>query len=89
MPGIRVSTRKGSIEIGVMEVPGRKQKALYRTRGANIDVLAYFRSDGCADDFQKAIDWIADEWNRHNDELCGGASPSASASGSQSDFTKD
>lgn len=32
-------------------------------------MLAYFRSEGCADDFQKAIDWIADEWERHNATL--------------------
>lgn len=71
MPGIRVTTKTGEIEIGVMTVPGRKQKALYRTRSTQksaIDVLAYFLSDDCAEKFQKDIDWIADELARSNDE---------------------
>lgn len=49
-----------------MELPNRKQKALYKTRGANIDVLAYFRNNQCADEFSDAINWIVEQWEAHN-----------------------
>lgn len=61
---MKVETRSGEIEIGVMSVPGRKGKALYKTRGANIDLLAYFRNDDCAEEFEKALDWIIEEFER-------------------------
>lgn len=62
-----VTTRNGSIEIGTMAIPGRKNKALYRTRGANIEVLAYFRSDHAAERFDEALDWMIAEWEKREE----------------------
>jgi len=59
MPGIIIDVPgKGSIEFGTMTIPNRKSKALYRTRGAMVEVLAYFRSDDCAEQFEKIIDFM-------------------------------
>lgn len=43
---------------GVMSIPNRKSKALYKTRGCMTEVLAYFKSDDDAEDFQFMIDKI-------------------------------
>lgn len=61
--GIQIDTKNGTIQFGVMTVPNRKQKALYISRGANIDVLAYFTSDENAERFDKALDMVIDEWD--------------------------
>lgn len=49
---------KGEIEFGVTSLPNRKAKALYRMRGANMEILAYFRTDEEASDFNKDLDFI-------------------------------
>lgn len=64
MSGIRITMKSGDVEFGVMSIPNRKQKALYQTRGANIDILAYFRSDGCAEEFETMLNWIIREFRR-------------------------
>lgn len=51
---------KGSVEFGVTCLPNRKGKVLYMTRGAMIEPLAYFRSDECAEEFEKILDFIVD-----------------------------
>jgi len=55
---------KGKVEFGVTSLTGRKAKALYRMRGANMEILAYFRTDEDADAFNKDLDFII--------ENCGG-----------------
>lgn len=54
---------KGSVEFGVTSIPNRKGKALYTTRGAMLEPLAYFKSDDCAEQFEKVIDFIVDNLN--------------------------
>lgn len=49
------------IEFGVMAIPRRKQKALVELRGANIDVLGYFRSNFAAERFECMLNEIV-EW---------------------------
>ena len=49
---------KGSVEFGVLSLPNRKSKALYRIRGAMVEILAYFRSDEDAEAFKKDLDFI-------------------------------
>jgi hypothetical protein len=58
--GIKIETKDNKVEFGVMSIPNRKQKVLYCTRGAMIDMLAYFRSDEHAEKFEKIIDFIID-----------------------------
>jgi hypothetical protein len=54
---------KGSVEFGVTSLPNRKCKALYTTRGAMLEPLAYFKSDECAEQFEKVLDFIVDNLN--------------------------
>ncbi len=69
MAGIKIKIKdKGEIEFGVMSLPNRKSKALYKTRGAMIEILAYFCSDDCADEFQKAIDFMIDNMPQRRGE---------------------
>jgi len=56
-------TGKGSVEFGVTSIPNRKSKALYTTRGAMVEPLAYFKSDECAEEFEKVLDFIVDNLN--------------------------
>ena len=59
MSGIKIETRgKGTIEFGVMSLPNRKSKILYKTRGCMTETLAYFRSDECADEFEKIMEFM-------------------------------
>ena len=59
MSGIRIEARgKGTIEFGVMSLPNRKSKILYKTRGCITEPLAYFKSDECADQFEKIIEFM-------------------------------
>ena len=51
---------KAAVEFGVASLPNRKSKILYKKRGAMVEPLAYFRSDSCADEFQKILDFIVD-----------------------------
>lgn len=46
-------------KFGVEKIPNRKNKALVKYRGAMVEVLAYFRSDDDAEEFQKIIDLIS------------------------------
>ena len=48
------------IEFGVTSLPNRRSKALFKMRGANIDILAYFRNDGCAEQFMNLIDSLVE-----------------------------
>jgi hypothetical protein len=63
-------------------------------------LYAFSNTQMCADYISNNLAGVPIEWNARpdpmteyikklDDELCGGASPSASASGSQSGFTKD
>ena len=45
----------GGLGIGIMEMPGRKSKALYATRDNIVYPLAYFRSDAYADEAEKLL----------------------------------
>ena len=56
MSGLRIQTQDRDIEFGVTEIPNRKSKCLYKMRGANLEVMAYFRNDDCADEFSRLID---------------------------------
>ena len=60
MSGIAFDFKDGKIEFGVMRLPNRRNACLYKMRGANVDVLAYFRSDGCAEDFECLLDKLID-----------------------------
>jgi hypothetical protein len=59
---IRITVKdKGNVEFGVMSIPGRKSKCLYRVMGlGKIVPLAYFRDDQCAEEFNEIIDFIVD-----------------------------
>jgi hypothetical protein len=59
MSAIRIEWRDGiKVEFGVTRLPNRRNPALYKMRGANMDVLAYFRSEGDAEDFERLLDYI-------------------------------
>ena len=58
MTGIRIESKKGNAEFGVMSIPTRKSKFLYRKRGAMIEPLAYFRTDQNAEEFEKIIELL-------------------------------
>ena len=58
MSSIRIETNSGVVEFGVMSIPNRKSKCLYRTRGGMVEVLAYFTSDQNADEFNRIIEII-------------------------------
>ena len=58
MSSIRIETKAGIVEFGVMSIPNCKSKCLYKTRGARVEVLAYFISDQQADEFNKIIEII-------------------------------
>lgn len=56
--GIKIETKNNTVEFGVMNIPNRKQRALYCTRGVMVEILAYFRSDEHADKFNKIIEFM-------------------------------
>lgn len=59
--GLRIERTDGqSVEFGVASVPYRKSKALYRMRGCQMDVLAYFRNDEDAATFDRLLDFIVE-----------------------------
>ena len=59
MSAIKYEFKDGAkVEFGVTRLPNRRNPALYRMRGANCDVLAYFRNDGCAKDFERLLDYL-------------------------------
>lgn len=59
MSAIKIEWKDGSkVEFGVTRLPNRVNPALYKMRGANVDVLAYFRSNGDAEDFERLLDYI-------------------------------
>lgn len=58
MSGCKIEGPRGSVEFGVMQIPDRKSRCLYAMRGAMIEPLAYFRTDECADRFERVIDYL-------------------------------
>ena len=57
--GFRIEFSDGQkVEFGVTTIPRRKRKALYKMRGCQMDVLAYFCSDDDADQFDQMLDWL-------------------------------
>lgn len=59
MSAIRIEWKDGAkVEFGVTRLPNRRNPALYKMRRANCDVLAYFRSDDDAKDFERLLDYI-------------------------------
>lgn len=59
MSAIKIEWKDGSkVEFGVTRIPNRVNPALYKMRGVNVDVLAYFRSNGDAEDFERLLDYI-------------------------------
>lgn len=61
--GIYMSApQKGVVEFGVTKIPGRKSKALYKIRGEHMEILAYFKTDQQAEEFEKIMDFIADNF---------------------------
>jgi hypothetical protein len=59
---IRITTPKGDIELGVTTAACRKRPFLFIMRGANMDILAYFRNDEDAITFRKALGSIVEAW---------------------------
>ena len=62
---IRVTTPKGDIEFGVTTAACRKRPFLFLMRGANMDILAYFRNDEDAIAFRKVLKSIVEAWEAH------------------------
>ena len=58
MAGISIESGAGKIEFGVMSLPNRKSKMLYRSYGSEVDILAYFRSDRDAEKFEEVLNFI-------------------------------
>lgn len=59
MSAIKIEWKDGSkVEFGVTRLPNRVNPALYKMRGANVDVLAYFRSEDDAENFERLLDYI-------------------------------
>ena len=59
MSSIKIETKNnGTMEFGVMKIPDRKSRALFVTRGAMVEVLAYFRSDDQAERFENLLDFM-------------------------------
>lgn len=56
--GIRFENRRDSVEFGVTKLPNRKSKCLYLARGAQLEPVAYFRSDEDAERFNRALECI-------------------------------
>ncbi len=61
---IKIITKTQTIEFGVSRLPNRKNKVLYKLRGAMVEPLAYFRNDECADEFDKMLNRIVEILNR-------------------------
>ncbi len=61
---IKIVTKTETIEFGVTALPNRKNKILYKARGATLEALAYFRNDECADEFDKMLNRIIEIINR-------------------------
>lgn len=66
---IRFETPKGGIEFGVATAAFRKRPFLFLMRGANMDILAYFRNDEDAVAFRKALGFIVEAWQAHEREV--------------------
>jgi len=62
---IRVTTPKGDIEFGVTTASCRVRPFLFLMRGANMDILAYFRNDEDAIAFRKVLGSIVEAWEDH------------------------
>lgn len=55
---------KTSVAFGVMRLPNRARPALVKFHGANVDVLAYFRSDAAAESFEALLDTVIEKMNK-------------------------
>lgn len=55
-----VTTKRGEIRFGTTNVPNRTSIALYRQRGAQLEVLAWFRSVEDAERFERILFSIGD-----------------------------
>jgi hypothetical protein len=65
MTGISFRFKDGTkVEFGVSKFPHRKQFALYKMRGANVDILGYFTSEENAERFCLLLDIIIEETNK-------------------------
>ena len=58
MSEIEIKTKERTVNFGIMSIPNRKSKCLYRTRGNMVEPLAYFRSDQNAEEFQDILDFL-------------------------------
>jgi hypothetical protein len=59
--GLRIEFSDGQkVEFGVATIPRRKRKALYKMRGCQMEVLAYFCSDNDAEEFDRLLDFVVD-----------------------------
>ena len=63
MSSLELKAGKYKITFGVTHFPNRKQKCLYKMRGAMIEPLAYFRNDIDADQFERIMDLILQIFN--------------------------
>ena len=59
---IKIESKKGKVEFGVMSFPDRKSKCLFYCRGAMLEPLAYFRNNECAEKFDQILDFIYEMW---------------------------
>ena len=60
--GIRIQGDGKDIKFGIMDIPHRKNKALYVMKGNVVEILAYFKSDAKAKQFDKIIDLLLEAW---------------------------
>jgi len=64
MSTIKFTFKNGSIEFGTMKIPTKKRIALVKFRGAQPEILGYFVNDDAADEFNKMLETIVDEYNK-------------------------
>ena len=57
---LAIRCAKGQVIFGITNIPGRKNKCLYTSNEKGIQLLAYFKSDAKADEFQRVMDFIFD-----------------------------
>lgn len=60
MSSITFSRGKEEVTFGVTKIPYRINQALYVMRGAHLEVLAYFRNDDVASEFDRILDYITE-----------------------------
>lgn len=65
MSTIKIESRKKNIkvEFGVESIPGKKNRALIKMRGAHIEILGYFNNNEHADEFDKILNIIVEAFN--------------------------